>query len=250
MALELTPVDFAAAIGVKVAELAALESAGLPFVNKKKGGHVYPLPTAVRWYVDHAISARVGGIPARTGQKDLAELVGYSARQISNLVDEGVVPSVIEKGKRQYPLPAAVHKIIEYRESMARGKSSDEKLSALDEAKLRKMDADAQVAELDLLERRGELLDRVLVERALSEMLQALKAQLVQFAPRYEADLVGLDSRLKVRAVLKPAVQAEILRLQSAAAQVGRRIQSIDATVDTEAEDIDLQEELDVRDAS
>lgn len=248
MAIELTPADFAEAIGVKVNELAKLERDGLPFVSRKKDGHVYPLPRAVRWYVDHVVSTRVGGIPSRTTQKELAMLTGYTPRQVSNLVDEGKVKTIVEDGKRLYPLPQAVIEVIAHRESTARGKSG-EKMTALDEAKLRKLEAEAESAELSLLERRGELLDRVLVERAFGELLQALKAQLVQFHPRYEADLVGLDSRLKVRAVLKPAINAEILRLSAAGAQVGRRIQALDATADADADD--PTEEADgVRDAS
>lgn len=247
MAAELTAADFAEAIGVPVSDLATLERAGLPFVNKKKEGRAYPVPKALRWYVDHAITTRVGGIPARTTQRELAALTGYVPRQISNLVDEGKVKTVVEGGKRLYPLPQAVIEILAHRESIAKGKTG-EKMTALDEAKLRKMESEAQSSELDLMERRGELLDRVLVERALSELLQSLKAQLIQFAPRYEADLVGLDSRLKVRAILKPAVNAEIQRLSSAAAQVGRRIQMIDATA--EADDETAEEADGLRDAS
>lgn len=231
MALELSPADFAAAIGVKPDALPALERAGLPFVSRKTKGHVYPLPAAVAWYVEYAVTTRVGGIPPRTNQRELAALVGYTPRQIGNLADDGTVTTLVENGRRLYPLPDAVHQVIAHKETLARGKS-ESKLNPLDEARLRKLEADAQAAELDLQERRGELLDRPLVERALQELLQALKAQLVQFAPRYESDLVGLESRLKVRAILKPAIHAELLRLQSAATQVSRRIQAIDATAD------------------
>ncbi|MHB1297282.1 MAG: hypothetical protein ACYC0B_02035 [Gemmatimonadaceae bacterium] len=248
MATELSATDFAEAIGVKVADLPALERAGLPFVNRKKDGRVYPLPRALTWFVDHAVTTRVGGIPPRTKQKDLAALVGYSPRQISNLVDDGKVKTVVEGGHRLYPLPDAVHAIIAHREEQARGKSG-EKMTALDEAKLRKMQADAEASELTVMQRRGELLDRVLVERAISELFQAIKAQLVQFTPRYEADLVDLETRVKVRGVLKPAVNAEITRLASAVAQVGRRIQMIDAENDADPDE-DENEEGDDADAS
>lgn len=236
VATELAPSEFAAAIGVKSDDLAALERAGLPFVNRKRHGHVYPLPAAIKWYVEHAIATRVGGIPPRTTQKELAALVGYTPRTLSNLVEEGKLTTVVENGRRLYPLPDCVHQIIEHRESQARGKTG-EKMTPLDEAKLRKLEADAQAAELTLMERRGELLARPLVERALADLMQGLKAQLVQFAPRYEADLIGLDTRVKVRAVLKPAMHAELLRLGAAGAQVGRRIQMIDATVERDEDD-------------
>lgn len=251
MAIELGPADFAAAIGVKVADLAALERAGMPYINRKKDGHAYPLPTAITWYVERAVTTRVGGIAPRTTQKDLAMLVGYTPRQIANLADEGVVHTVVEEGRRLYPMPAAVHEIIAHREAKARGKTG-EKMTPLDEAKLRKYLADAGDSELTLLERRGELIARVLANRALAELLQSLKAQLVQFPSRYEADLVGLENRVKVRGVLKPAINAELTRLGVAAAQVGRRLQMIDATSERDDDDAgDDEEEADgVRDAS
>jgi hypothetical protein len=250
VAVELGPSDFAAAIGVKPGDLAALERAGLPFINKKKDGHFYPLPAGITWYVERAIATRVGGIAPRMNQKDLAMLAGYTPRQIANLAEAGTVKTVVEDGKRLYPMPAAMHEVIAHRESQARGKT-EEKMTPLDEAKLRKYLADAGDSELTLQERRGELIDRSLASRAIAELLQALKAQLVQFPSRYEADLVDLGSRTKVRAVLKPAINAEITRLGAAAAQVGRRIQMIDATVEHEGDDEGDEEEADgVRDAS
>ena len=236
VATELGPSEFAAAIGVNADGLPELERAGLPFINRKKQGHVYPLPGAVKWYVEHAINTRVGGIPPRTTQKELAALVGYSPRQLTNLVDEKKLTTIVEGGKRMYPLPTAVLEVIAHREAQARGKSG-EKMTALDEAKLEKMQADAHLSQLNLMERRGELIDRALAARAIGELLAALKAQLVQFPARHESDLVGLESRVKVRAILKPAISQEIHRLSAAAAQVGRRIQMIDATADADAED-------------
>lgn len=249
MATELGPSEFAAAIGVKADRLPELERAGLPFVNKKKQGHVYPLPDAVKWYVDHAIATRVGGVPPRTTQKELAALVGYSPRQLTNLVDEKKLTTIVESGKRMYPLPTAVLEVIAHREAQARGKSG-EKMTALDEAKLEKMQADAHLSQLNLMERRGELIDRSLAARAIGELLAALKAQLVQFPARHESDLVGLETRVKVRAILKPAVHQEIQRLSAAAAQVGRRIQMIDATADGDDEREDSEEADGADDAS
>ncbi|MBX3173285.1 MAG: hypothetical protein KF709_02680 [Gemmatimonadaceae bacterium] len=230
MALELSAADFAAAIGVKPDALPALERAGLPFVSKKKS-HVYPLQKAITWFVEYRVTTNVGAVPPRLKQKELADLVGYTPRQISNLSDEGKLNTVVEGGRRYYVMPDCVHQVIAHREQQARPKSGD-KMTALEEATLREKLAKAEAAEFDLQERRGELLDRVLVARAIADLLQALKGQLVQFAPRYEADLVGLDSRLKVREILKPAVNAEIVRLQAAAAQVARRIQTIEASED------------------
>ena len=235
MPSELSAQEFADAVGVKVADLPALERAGLPFASRKKSGRVYPMPRVVTWYIEHAVTSRVGGIPPRTTQRELATLVGYSPRQISNLVDDGTVKTVVEGGRRLYPMPDAVHAIIAHRESQARGKQG-KKISVIDAAKLRKMEAEAESAELDVMQRRGELLDRVLVERTISELFQSIKAQLVQFTPRYEADFLDLDTGVKVRAVLKPAIHSEIGRLASAVAQVGRRIQAIGAENDQDIE--------------
>lgn len=249
VATELGPSEFAAAIGVKADQLPELERAGLPFVNKKKQGHVYPLPDAVRWYVDRELSTRVAAVPPRVTQKELARLVGYSPRQLTNLVDDNKLTTIVESGKRFYPTDKCVQEIIKHREALARGKSGDA-ASELDEVKLRKERARAEREELDLLKERGELIARPLAERAIGELLTALKAQLVQFPSRYESDLVGLENRVKVRAILKPAVHQEIQRLSAAAAQVGRRIQMIDAAADGDDDGADIGEADDADDAS
>lgn len=245
MATELGPSEFAAAIGVKADRLPELERAGLPFVNKKKQGHVYPLPAALKWFVDREISTRASAPPPRVTQKDLAWLVGYTPRTLSNLVDENKLTTIVESGKRFYPTDKCVQEIIKHRESLARGKTGGAE-AELDEIKLRKERAKTEREELSLLRERGELIARPLAERAIGELLTALKAQLVQFPSRYESDLVGLENRVKVRAILKPAVHQEIQRLSAAAAQVGRRLQVIDSTADAEPEDdIDLPLEAD-----
>lgn len=240
MATELGPSEFAAAIGVKADRLPELERAGLPFVNRKKQGHVYPLPAAVTWFVQHVLSTRAGGVPPRVNQKELASLVGFTPRTLTNLVDDNKLTTIVEGGKRYYPTDKCVREIIKHREEVARGKSGN----ATDEAeavKLRRETAKAEREELALLKDRGELIARPLAERAIGELLASLKAQLVQFPSRYESDLVGLESRVQVRAILKPAIHQEIERLSAAAVQVGRRIQMIDGAVepDPDAEDAD-----------
>lgn len=227
MATELTESDFAEAIGVRVADLAALEKDGLPVV-KRKAGVRYPLPRALTWYIDHAITSRVGGIPPRVNQRDFATLVNISTRQVKNLTDAQKLSTVVEHGRRLWPLPKANHEFISYQVAL-RASGSGEKLGALDEARLRKLNADAEASELALLKQRGELIDRTLAEQSMARVVQGLRAQLLQFPARYERDLVGLPTALEVRAVLKPAINSELTRLGAAVAQAGRQLQLVEA---------------------
>lgn len=224
MATDLSAADFAAMIDVPVPQLATLEREGLPTVTKSKA-KCYPVPRAVTWYIEYAVSRRVGGIPPRTNQQDLAALLGVTPRQVKNLVDGGKISSIVEGGRRLYPLPLCVHEFVKYQRELAQVK--EEKLDQLDQAKLRKLNAEAEQAEMDLLRKRGELLDRPTSERAMSEVLQALRSEVDQMPGRYARKTVQLANAQRARAVWREAANELLVRLGAAVAAVGRRIQIV-----------------------
>jgi phage terminase Nu1 subunit (DNA packaging protein) len=222
-------------IGVPIEQLAVLEREAMPTVGKGKEKR-YPLPGAIRWFVDYSVARRVGGVPPRVNQQDLAALLGVVPRQVKNLVDSGKITSIVEGPKRLFPLPQTVHEFVKYQKELA-GAGKKDALDPLDAAKLRKISAEADQAEMDLLQKRGELLDRVTAQRGLSEVLQALRSQLGQAPNRYDRKFVGLTSATKARAVLKTVINSELVRLGAVVAAVGRRIQVVaEDLVDEEAQ--------------
>ncbi len=224
-------------IDVPVAQLAALEREGLPTVSKSKA-KLYPVPRAITWYIEHAVARRVGGIPPRTNQQDLAGLLGIVPRQVKNLVDTGKLSSIVETGRRLYPLPLCVHEFVKYQRELVQVKKDE--LDLLDQAKLRKLNAEAEQAEMDLLRKRGELLDRPTSERAMSEVLQALRSEVDQMPGRYARKTVQLTNAQRSRAVWREAANELLVRLGSAVAAVGRRIQIVaeDLTPEEAEEDV------------
>ncbi|MEA3245553.1 MAG: hypothetical protein U9Q74_05300 [Gemmatimonadota bacterium] len=98
----------------------------------------------------------------------LAALLGVSQRQVANLAREGM-----PHHGELYPVAACVQWYI--RRRSAEGKPADERT-----ARARKINAEAEVAELNLLERRAELIPRA-VHLARSE----------QFAQRLFAAITG-----------------------------------------------------------
>jgi hypothetical protein len=237
VATDFSAAEFAAMIDVPVAQLAALEREGLPTVSKSKA-KLYPVPRAVTWYIEHAVARRVGGIPPRTNQQDLAGLLGIVPRQVKNLVDTGKLSSIVENNRRLYPLPLCVHEFVKYQRELVQVKKDD--LDLLDQAKLRKLNAEAEQAEMDLLRKRGEMLDRVISQRAISELLQALRSEVDQREGRNARKTVQLSSVAKSRAVWREASNELLVRLGAAVAAVGRRIQIVaeDLTPDEAEEEV------------
>lgn len=209
-------------IGVASEQLVALEREGLPTVGTGKAKR-YPVPMAVRWYIDFVVQRRVGGVPPRANQQDFAALVGVVPRQVKNLVDSGKITSVVEGNRRLYPLPGAVHEFIAYQKELVKG-GKGEQLGALDMARLRKLNADADQAEMDALRKRGELIDRVTSERAIGEILQAIRSQIGQAPNRYARKFIAIQTEAKARQTLKTILNGELVRWGAAVAAVGRRI--------------------------
>lgn len=120
-------------------------------------------------------------------QRDLAELLGISTRQVRNLEAKGL-PHHSEDGKKRYSA-ASVQWFVRHREEFA---ASNATPGALDKARTRKAEADAELAELNLAVQRGRLLERPFVEAEFEDVLARLRSRLVNMPARYGGDVVGL----------------------------------------------------------
>ena len=99
-------------------------------------------------------------------QKAFAEMLGLSSRQISNLRAKGM-PAHAKGNGHEYPIPDAVQWYVRFKEEAA---ATEARPADLDEAKLRLETAKAEMAELELAERRRQL---VTVERYVAEQADA-----------------------------------------------------------------------------
>lgn len=113
-------------------------------------------------------------------QKELAEILGLSTRQIRNLEAVGL-PHRAEGNRKLYPLPEAV---IWHRERAVESALADAQSSDYEEAKAREMMARAEKAELEVAKMRGELIHIDDLERLHSTPLAQMRARLLALSGR------------------------------------------------------------------
>lgn len=145
-------------------------------------------------------------------RNETAKRLGLTTRQINNLVDAGM-PVRSRSGKRQYPFPDVLQWYIGYKVTRA---VADATPKDLDEARARKMEADAKLSEMEVGEREGEL---VPVEEAFAEwgkVLDGLRASLLAFPAKHAHEMVGCKTIAAVRAKLEPAVHELMAHLAGA----------------------------------
>lgn len=132
-------------------------------------------------------------------QTGLAELLGLTTRQIRNLEREGM-PHRADGAKKLYPIPGALSWYYK-RQFVA------EQPTSLEEAKLRKLSAEAEIVELELGEKRGQLLSIDFVRKDWERLLYAFRSRLLNAPSRWAADLVGLDTVEAVEAKLEAMIE-------------------------------------------
>jgi phage terminase Nu1 subunit (DNA packaging protein) len=113
-------------------------------------------------------------------QKELAELLGLSARQIRNL--DGM-----PRDGDGYPVPEAVRWFVSYREAIAQTKVAP---SSLEESEKRLADAQAAMAELKLATMQGRLMTVEDYKRVRYDADQRVAAR-VKTLPTRSAPLLG-----------------------------------------------------------
>lgn len=144
-------------------------------------------------------------------QKALAGRLALTTRQVRNLHDEGLPRE--ESG--QYPWPEARDWYIEFKqhEHVRRLGYENGKAESFEKARARKTSAQAQLAELQVAERRGLLVPIDVVSATLSLVCERIRQQLLGIPDRWALQLVGVDEEEAARAVLDLAVSETLEEL-------------------------------------
>lgn len=152
-------------------------------------------------------------------QREFARAFGLTTRQVRNLEQKGL-PHRAVKNRKAYPIPEATMWFVDYQKGLVSESAGD-----LDRAKLRKAEADAEMAEIALQHRKGELLEFAFVEAELEAILSRLRARIVNIVARYRADVMHLDSEAEaeealttVRDELLTALRHSIVSMEEAVA--------------------------------
>ena len=137
-------------------------------------------------------------VPAKT----IAKLFDVTERRVQQLAKKGIITKN-ERGR--YDLKAAVQGYIKFlRKSSLEG---PEGTISLDEARRRKLSAEATLSELELEQKRETLVEAVEVEKAWFEIGQNIKGRLLAM-PSHVAPLVIGETK---QAVVKSIVEKEVL---------------------------------------
>lgn len=137
--------------------------------------------------------------------KQLAEFYDVDRRTITNWVNSTPgCPSWKEGSERFFDSV----KVAAWREAKARAESErDATPLDLEEARARKMTADAELAELELGRLRGELVPVDAVRTTMADLTSRVRAQLLAIPGRYSARIVGLPSLAEAARALDLAMR-------------------------------------------
>jgi hypothetical protein len=150
-------------------------------------------------------------------QKELAERLNLSPRQIRNLVEAGMSPTDMQGGKKVYGWPECSHWYVEYKIQSAAPKA-DKHSERMAELELQKEELAIRAAALKLGKEEGRLLDVEYVEQQLEACLSAVRGKLLNFSGKWAPHLVGLRTPAKARVVLERAVREVLTELVIAGA--------------------------------
>lgn len=147
--------------------------------------------------------------PAGATQKELADALGLTTRQVRNLTDEGVLPRTVRNGKPEYDLGACIQAYITHKAKLeqAKGGGAKEAAAALG---ARKLQIEVERAELELGKEREQLVTIDFMERQISGLLQQLRSKCLNFPGKYARELAEATTPADVVEILEKAI-AELL---------------------------------------
>jgi phage terminase Nu1 subunit (DNA packaging protein) len=164
--------------------------------------------------------------PSVISKSALAKLLGLTPRRIGQLTAEGVLK---KNARGDYNTTVAVAAYISYREELAADKLGGPDFHA---ARARKMEADATLAEVNLLERRGKLIETDWFILTVTRAEADLKAMLLAL-PSREAPRLANKSANELQVGLKHAIHTVLHRrsqlLQNAADEIRAKRKGIPA---------------------
>ncbi len=136
---------------------------------------------------------------------DLAELAGCSARYVRKLATDGQIQRV---GRNTFMLGASLKAVIA---QMNSGGGSNQQLLA---ERIRKLKADADLAELNLAKERGDIAPIREFERVQARMYSAIQANILNVPSRAVLQLLGCGDEAVFKATLRSEL---VLALQQSA---------------------------------
>ncbi len=160
-------------------------------------------------------------IVATHSVETIAKLLDLSTRRVQQLVKDGVIPKT-EKGR--YELAPCVRGYIAY----LRDRNIGAGIVSLDEARMRKTVAEAQLSELQLEKERGSVLDVEQIEKLWSGIVSATRQRILSI-PAKLAPIVAVEEK---PATCKAIIEEQIIEaLHEITEQLGNQAKSASSSV-------------------
>lgn len=143
---------------------------------------------------------------SRISKKELAARIDLTTRQVTNLVDEGM-PRIVEGNRVYFPWPQALHWYLEWKTRRASATEKDDEQKNL---RLRQLEAEVRMAELELARAEGRSYDLDYLEAQLTGALQRLRAKMLNIPGKYAPALVGCrtiaEAQLRLEEIVAEAM--------------------------------------------
>ena len=120
--------------------------------------------------------------------RELAEFLDVSARRIQQYVKDGIIRNA---GRGKFNLKEAVQDFYSYQFELERAKLK-RKDASLDEAYRRKMLAEAELKEMEVEQKKGELIEKQEVIESWQKILNILKTRLLALPTQIAQEVAGL----------------------------------------------------------
>jgi hypothetical protein len=146
------------------------------------------------------------------GIEKIAEALNLTPRRVQQLVPEGMP----REGRGQYDPVKCLLFYVRYLQRKLEEKSAagaEGEISGERSARVRRVEADCEMKELILAERRKKLVAISDAERALTEMELTVKTRLQAMVTRIAGELVGVKSPVMTQALLEKGIKDALVQI-------------------------------------
>ena len=146
--------------------------------------------------------------------RKLASAMNVTTRRVAQLVHDGLPRE--ERGK--YELGKCLLWYIRYLQNALERRAvqtPDGEVTSIREERLALLRLDRELREIELAEKRKQLVAIPDVEKAMSDLVLMTKARMMAVAPRRAADLVGESSRVMIQAKVEKEIRTALSHLET-----------------------------------
>ena len=169
--------------------------------------------------------------------KTISEILDLTHRRVRQLVVDGILPKNSERGR--YELIPTVRAYIHWlrdRSLYGEAKAQKENVISLDEARRRKLTAEAELAELDLSKEQGKVVAIEETEISWTEVLGAVRSKILSLPTTMAAQVAVETDQKIVKELLTNAVEQALTELS--AIEIRSETEIIPSSHESDAEDV------------